>query len=257
MHISCTSKLTNLASRVVGAPLATEGATAPVNTGTAENTTDVTGETRQTAVAPAAGNTGRESAPKANKRGSIFGNFFNKKDVSSPTAAEIAPAASAKDGEAALSSSTAPQLENPMNSPAAGTTMTANEPSLITKEVAASPTTPSATPETTKPQRRTSFFNNLGTKKERRSEATSDAEGTDGEGKKSTGSKLGGLFRKPSRAAQTSSTKTEPTSPGPNVSEPTSAPAIGNEPATTNSNNVIPDSSNKMESQQTPVQASA
>ena len=247
-----------LASRVVGAPLATEGATAPVNTGTNENTTGVTGETRQTsAVAPAAGNTSRESAPKANKRGSIFGSFFNKKDVSSPIAAETAPAASAKDGEAALSSSTAPQLENPVNSPAAGTTMTASEPSPITNEAATSPTIPSATPETTKPQRRTSFFNNLGTKKERRSEATSDAEGTDGEGKKSTGSKLGGLFRKPSRAAQTSSTKTEPTSPGPNVSEPANAPAIGNEPATTNSNNVVPDSSNKMESQQTPVQASA
>lgn len=57
-----------------------------------------------------------------------------------------------------------------------------------------------ATPELAKERRRSSFFGTLGSKKERRAEPTSDSEVTDGEGKKV--GKLGGLFRRPSRAAQ-------------------------------------------------------
>lgn len=62
------------------------------------------------------------------------------------------------------------------------------------------PAATSATPEQPKERRRSSFFGTLGSKKERRAEATSDSEVTDGEGKKV--GKLGGLFRRPSRAAQ-------------------------------------------------------
>ena len=62
------------------------------------------------------------------------------------------------------------------------------------------PAATTATPEPAKERRRSSFFGTLGSKKERRSEATSDSEVTDGEGKKV--GKLGGLFRMPSRAAQ-------------------------------------------------------
>lgn len=58
----------------------------------------------------------------------------------------------------------------------------------------------SATPELAKERRRSSFFGTLGSRRERRAEATSDSEVTDGEGKKV--GKLGGLFRRPSRAAQ-------------------------------------------------------
>lgn len=71
-----------------------------------------------------------------------------------------------------------------------------------TSEAVATPPTESAAPATTHTptdKRRTSFFSNLGTKKERRTGGTSDTELTDGEGKRSTGG-LGGLLRKASRA---------------------------------------------------------
>ena len=66
--------------------------------------------------------------------------------------------------------------------------------------MASIPAATSAAPELPKERRRSSFFGTLGSKKERRAEATSDSEVTDGEGKKV--GKLGGLFRRPSRAAQ-------------------------------------------------------
>lgn len=62
------------------------------------------------------------------------------------------------------------------------------------------PAATTAIPEPAKERPRSSFFGTLGSKKERRAEATSDSEVTDGEGKKV--GKLGGLFRMPSRAAQ-------------------------------------------------------
>ena len=253
-------QLNTSASRVVGAPLATEGESAPATTGAIENTSDVTSEAQPTSNASTmAGTTSRDVAPKANKRGSIFGNFFNKKDASSSAATETAPAVPAKD-ETPTTASTAPQTENPVSPPTEGTTTTTNEPSAVPNEVTSSPVNSSANPDTTKPQRRTSFFNNLGTKKEKRSEAISDAEGTDGEGKKSTGSKLGGLFRKPSRAVASNNTKTEPATPGTgNVTgvEGTPAPISKEEPAATNGNDIVPEATSRTEPQQTPVQASA
>jgi len=51
-----------------------------------------------------------------------------------------------------------------------------------------------------KEKRRTSFFGNLGMKKEKK--ADSDNEVTDGEAKETKAKKLGGLFRKPSKAVK-------------------------------------------------------
>ncbi len=259
LETSFASRLTLLAARVVGAPLATEGETVSATVGTTEVPTGITGETPQSsAVEPNAGLTSRDTAPKANKRSSIFGNFFNKKELSSPTT-EAAPVVPVKD-ETALNSSTAPKLEDSVSSPTAGATMTNTGPSATVNDAVTSPVASPTTPDTTKPQRRSSFFNNLGTKKERRSEAISDAEGTDGEGKKSTASKLGGLFRKPSRATPTTNTKTESTTPGKAiVNDTTDAPALisKEEPALTNGHDSMPETASKTEAQQNLVQASA
>ena len=55
----------------------------------------------------------RENAPRPSKRNSIFGSFFGKKDVTSPTKEE-APVVPAKDVEPTAVSPTAPQLEDPV-----------------------------------------------------------------------------------------------------------------------------------------------
>lgn len=60
-----------------------------------------------------------------------------------------------------------------------------------------------ATPDVApKDKRRQSFFGNISGKKEKKVEATSEGEGTDGEGKKSSGIKFGGLLRKASRSVK-------------------------------------------------------
>ena len=136
--------------------------------------------------------TTRETAPKPNKRNSLFGGLFGKKDAASPTPTETNPAV-AKDEPSTVSSS-APQLDNPVTEPtatAAPTVDTTTEAPATTADATspASNTTPTG-------NRRTSFFSNLGTKKERKAGATSESE-VDGEAKKGG---LGGLLRKASRA---------------------------------------------------------
>lgn len=140
-------------------------------------------------------------APKT-KRASIFGNFFNK--VSSPskekTEEEVAPVAS-----------TAPQLDNPVDEAAAKPIEpeTVTEAPAVEAAVASSSETPAAetaekkeetTPEL-KDKRRTSLFGTLG--KKVKPESTSDGEG------KKTANKLGGLFRKPSKAVKSEEDKKE------------------------------------------------
>ena len=100
-------------------------------------------------------------------------------------------------------SSTAPQLDNPVTSSAAETTAATTETPATTAET----TTPAAATSPISPtdKRRTSFFGNLGTKKERRTGATSDNELTDGESKKQSSGGFGGLLRKASRAQKSSS----------------------------------------------------
>ncbi|KAI4256894.1 MAG: hypothetical protein LQ352_001894 [Teloschistes flavicans] len=215
--------------------------------------------------------TPRETAPKANKRNSIFGNLFAKKENAPPNASLTGPPAStttdetaaavpAEDTEPAATSPVAPQAETvasgtaPVTDTAAPTETPATAPTTST-------TTSPVSPETTKANRRTSFFSNLGTKKEKKASAVSDTEGTDGEGKKSGG--FGGLLRKASRAQGPKSTpKTASATNGTSDTE-TPAPTTKETPATetmTNGENttadVIPNSTTTT-SQQTPVQATA
>lgn len=80
------------------------------------------------------------------------------------------------------------------------------EPESVTAPAegeAAKETAPAQSPaaETPKDKRRTSFFGNFGKKK-----GDSDNEGTDGESKPK-GNKLGGLFRKPSKAVKSETPK--------------------------------------------------
>lgn len=177
-----------------GAPLAS-GTAASMTTGT--NPIDA-GHTPSTAAGTTPTSTARETAPKPSKRTSIFGGLFNKKDATTPSANEAGPAVPAKDEPSSLPS-TAPQLDKPVNSPAAGATTAPKGPTLdTTAPVTNSPATASAT--TPKDNRRSSFFSGLGTKKERRTGGTSGDELTDGEGKKQVSGGFGGLLRKASRA---------------------------------------------------------
>jgi hypothetical protein len=176
-------------------------------------------EVAETTEAPAAEATTEEAAPAAeatatetpaeekkeeakpaakSKRASIFGEFFKK--VASPskekTEEEVAPVAS-----------TAPQLENPVDETAAAPI----EPESVTEAPAveaaaassseapaAEATTEEKKEATTPEKRRTSLFGTLG--KKVKTESTSD-----GEGKKTN--KLGGLFRKPSKAVKSEEKK--------------------------------------------------
>ncbi len=127
-------------------------------------------------------------------------------------------------------SSTAPQLDNPVTSPTPETTAATTEtPAAVTE---ANPAAAATSPISPADKRRTSFFGNLGTKKERRTGTTSDNELTDGEGKKQSSGGFGGLLRKASRAQKGSSSAT--TKDAANVPLPTETSAE----ATTNGENV-------------------
>ncbi|KAL8673227.1 MAG: hypothetical protein Q9168_002339 [Polycauliona sp. 1 TL-2023] len=217
-----------------------------------------------TAEPSAASTLPRETAPKANKRNSIFGNFFAKKETpaaTSPSATtpanETAPIVPAKDTEPAPVSHVAPQPE--ASATETVPTLDSNAPAPTTEATSATtPTTSPMSPDTAKANRRTSFFSNLGTKKEKRSGGVSDAEGTDGEGKKSGG--FGGLLRKASRAqGPRSASKPAATLEGATESEaaaPISKDATTTGTTGTTSGENVPEST-LAASQQTPVQAAA
>lgn len=121
----------------------------------------------------------------------MFGNFFQKVSSPSQEKSEKEAAAPAESSVA----STAPQLDNPVE----GAAVKPIEPESVTApaEGEAAKETPAQSPaaETAgKDKRRTSFFGNFGKKKGE----SSDTE--DAEGKKAN--KLGGLFRKPSKAVK-------------------------------------------------------
>lgn len=210
-----------------------------------------------------------EKTSTKNKRASIFGNIFQK--VGSPTneksEKEAAPAVPEKDKDTAVSS-TAPQLGDPVDASASkpiepesvtatdgeakttegGTspssksgllsfmkkdgkkeTKTEAKPEEKTEEAATSEATASAEPAQTTPKekRRSSMFGSLGTKKEKKSE-TSDGGESDSKAKSN---KLGGLFRKPSKAVkptekkeETTPTETEAIPEGTEKAENTEAP---------------------------------
>lgn len=131
----------------------------------------------------------KKAETQKSKRASIFGGFFQK--VSSPSQEKTEKEATAPTESSVAS--TAPQLENPVEGDAAKPI----EPESVTApaEAEAAKETPAQSPTAeAKDKRRTSFFGNFGKKKGE----SSDTE--DGEGKK--GNKLGGLFRKPSKAVK-------------------------------------------------------
>lgn len=249
----------NVASRVLADPvIPVEGAKAEEpSTSTADTTVPLVAAENPTTT------TARETtAPRANKRNSIFGGIFGKKEPSStatPTtstpATETAPAVTNKDPEPVATSPTVPQQETGVS----GTAPTLDTPAPASATETA-PTTTSTTspisPNTSKANRRSSFFSNLGTKKEKRTGGVSDAEGTDGEGRKSGG--FGGLLRKASRAQGPKSTsKPAASSEGATSTE---APALSSKdaPATERvTNGQAAPESTMTSTQQRPVQATA
>ncbi|MCJ1314197.1 hypothetical protein MMC25_007877 [Agyrium rufum] len=171
----------------------------------------------------------KAEAPKA-KRASVFGGLFSRKEsqagpketpkeapMEAPVEAaipaeapmmeapreEAAPAVPSKDVEPAPVSETAPTLDNPVSNipiEITGVQEAGNEAAAADTSATSAATKPATTPEATKEKRRQSFFNLAG-KKDKKVDATSDAEGTDGEGKKeNVTSKLTGIFRKASRS---------------------------------------------------------
>ena len=176
------------------------------------------------------------AASKSSKRNSVFGSFFNKKETSKEKEKEKepAPAIPAKDAEAVPVAATAPQIEESaamkpdepvMNVTAPAGDMTETPAASAPAGETIAPKTMATTPDT-KEKRRQSFFN-LGGKKEKKPEATSDSEGAEKSGSATT--KLGNVFRRASRSAKpTTSTVTDSGVPPP-VSKNTTTSA---EPAT-------------------------
>ncbi|KAL8948390.1 MAG: hypothetical protein Q9222_005417 [Ikaeria aurantiellina] len=266
-----------IASRVMGDPVVPVNDTKGEEPSVPATETAVPATTTETPPNTAT----KEAAPKANKRNSIFGGLFGKKDTpataaptttgaatASPTTTapttttdEAAPALPAKDSEPATTSPVAAKTETLENqtSPAIDTT-----PAVESTEAtpAATSATSPVTPDTAKGNRRTSFFGNLGTKKEKKVGGVSDAEGTDGEGKKSGG--FGGLLRKASRAqGHKPTSKTTATTNGAATETETSAPVSKDIPVTEKTTtsgataaDVAPESTTTA-SQPTPVSATA
>lgn len=208
----------------------------------AEGTQPITGEEtlEPKGAESSTGHSGREGHQKPIKRNSIFSSFFGKKETTSP-ATKDSTTSPTKDSEATAVSATAPRLDDPVGTGSSepSTTVPGSIPSADTADGSAPVDTPSAqatTPDPAKEKRRSSFFGNLGTKKEKRSDVTSDTDIADGEGKKSTPAKFG-LFRKPSRAATSGNRNSNnATTTTPTVIEPTESPASTSKDAP-----VIPD----------------
>lgn len=102
-----------VAERVLGAPLL------PVEGSTTIMAADEPPQPTSAESGVESANTvDRENAPKPNKRNSLFGGFFNKKDTGSPTLErtekDVGPTPSLKDKELTPASAPAPQLTEPM-----------------------------------------------------------------------------------------------------------------------------------------------
>ncbi|KAI9722318.1 MAG: hypothetical protein M1812_001790 [Candelaria pacifica] len=220
---------------VIGAneskPLVADQPTKPITTEPAVSAGNVT-SARETTV---------ETAPKPTKRNSLFGGLFQKKDVASPaeekSERDIAPAVPAKDVPtketqnhttetppviAPMANSISPTTGNPASTETPATTTEPVSPvtnKLDTKDILAptsETTVTAASPEPLKEKRRSSFFSNLGSKRERKVESdTGLVDSQPGQRSASPLPKLGGIFRNPSRAMRGNkdSGKKEPVSP--------------------------------------------
>ncbi|KAI9881035.1 MAG: hypothetical protein M1830_008917 [Pleopsidium flavum] len=194
-------------------PVTSTGETAPVTTGTST--------TRQplTSSSPPKGGIFafmKQKEAKHEDKKDIKADEKLERSGEEPVAVTGTPTAP---GSGALPMTTA--ASGTLETPAQGTTSTAT----------------ATTPEAVKDKRRTSFFGTLSGKKERVPDVGSEGEVIDGETKqKSTSSsKLGGLFRRPSRAVKGEKevSKNQTTNPA-TVNESTEAPApISKETPTT------------------------
>lgn len=136
------------------------------------------------------------------------------------------------------------KTEDPVTSPA---TATATETSAVVPTESPVVASSEGKPELDK-KRRSSFFNGLSTRKDKKpGEVTSDPEVVDGESKKSAlPQKLGGLFRKPSKAVKSEDSKTEPaptaagSAPITETAEGDLASPVKAEPALTNGTSTAP-----------------
>lgn len=129
----------SLASRVIAEPVLPTEETKAMETG--DMTTDAA-EAPMTTNSP-------EAAPKPTKRGSVFGNFFNKKDGMSPSREkkekDMAPAVPVKDSEATPMAATEepaaaaqPEETAVMSTPDENTTATSATPAATTAHTPAS-----------------------------------------------------------------------------------------------------------------------
>ncbi|KAL8819534.1 MAG: hypothetical protein Q9223_002051 [Gallowayella weberi] len=256
-----------VAARVMGDPvIPVEGATTQEAPVAAPATTTATSTTAAEPLEPTpaaespTSTTPREAAPKANKRNSIFGGLFGKKETPAttptPTATsttnETAPAVTTKDTEPAPIAQVDGHPENPVTENAPTVDSTAPAAASETAPVTSSATSP-VSPDASKANRRSSFFSNLGTKKEKRTGGVSDAEGTEGEGKKSGG--FGGLLRKASRAQGPKSTS-KPTAATDGAADTEAPKPVSNDTPLAKTNDMVPDSTTST-SQQNPVPATA
>ena len=182
--------------------------------------TIVNGEAAKTGI------TTTPTAPKTSKRNSVFGSFFNKKETAKEKEKDLAPAVPAKDAEPVPVAATAPQIEEPVTTKSEEPTMNVTLPTegTIDTPVAATSagetmaTKTTATTPDAKEKRRQSFFN-LGGKKEKKSEATSDSEGAEKSG--SATAKLGNVFRRASRSAKPASSTVTDSGVPPQISKDT------------------------------------
>ncbi|KAJ5732713.1 hypothetical protein N7493_004194 [Penicillium malachiteum] len=184
-----------------------ETATEPAAAATTEAAAETTEAPAEAAAVAAPAETTEEKPEekkeeKKTKRASIFGNFFQKVTSPAHEKSEKEATAPAPVEETAVASA-APQLDNPVEEeaakPAEPEAVTAAAEGEAAKETAAE--TPAAEAATTpKDKRRTSFFGAFG-KKEKKDASDNEAT-TDGEKETKKANKLGGLFRKPSKAVK-------------------------------------------------------
>lgn len=210
-HLSRTDLLLkSVASRAVGEPVIPAEGTKAVPTH--ETSRPVTGE-------PGVVTSTAEVTPKPVKRNSLFGNLWGKKDSGATSPRDSVPPIASKEPETTPVSATAPRIEAPINNTSPDSGIVEPAPTPVADAAGSAPATTTGavasppTPSTDK--RRSSFFNALGGKKEKKAEGTPDAEGIDAEGKKSNTGKFTGLFRKPSKATPPAPKETSPTTGAP------------------------------------------
>ena len=145
-----------VAARVLGAPVVpVEGSTTVMADEPAQPVLAESGVDSTNAV-------NRENMPKPNKRNSLFGGLFNKKDTASPpierTEKDVGPTVPVKDAESTTVSATAPQLTEPVNTSLVQTAEPAQESVPGKLDTTATPTAADAPIQKFSPTSKGSIF---------------------------------------------------------------------------------------------------